>query len=237
MSRVYTLPIRPLLHTFGRWETSVSSDSDPIYSFLLLPPSHTRDEHGQRWSRHDTAYDVFEIREALFAIRTPDDALEFFRSYGPWQVDRLLGNDANTLRFSALLRRQEFYRDALLHRPTKRPPRPKDRPQTQKELRDALEAVFLWRPLPMELLFGAPFVARVVCKDIEDAIRASVFLDRLEGFSWRRCVKADCGKPFRLTSKREKLYCTYECAHHQAVRDYNERRRSAKKKITRKGKG
>jgi len=110
------------------------------------------------------------------------------------------------------------------------------------QTRAAFEDYYLWQPLPMEMVFQQPPVVIVRCKDIQEAMRASVFLDRLDGFPWRRCAREDCGQVFKLESKRARLYCSTDCAHLKSVRSYNERKRAeaaraAKAKKWRKSQG
>jgi hypothetical protein len=129
------------------------------------------------------------------------------------------------IRFSEVMRRCDFYKNALLERSVEN----LGRTYKGDDVAEGVENFYLWQPLPMELVFKDPPAARIVCKDIEDSLRASVLLDRLDGFVWRRCRREDCGELFELKSKRAKLYCSTECAHLQSVRDYNERKKSAQK--------
>jgi hypothetical protein len=172
-------------------------------------------------------FSVFEIRDALFSIRKTEEALAFFQAYGPWQLKQLLGTETEIIRLSSLLNQRDFYRDALL---TGR----NMSGQTahgDEAMRKLFEGIYLWQPLPMEMVFKQPPAVVVRCKDIQDGLRASVFLDKVEGFSWRRCARKDCGKVYRLETKHAKLYCTPECAHLQASRDYNNRKRKTALKV------
>jgi hypothetical protein len=93
-------------------------------------------------------------------------------------------------------------------------------------MRTLMQDWYLWQPLPMEMVFRQPPAVVIRCKDIQDSMRASVFLDRLDGFPWRRCAREDCGKVFKLESKRARIYCSTDCAHLQSVRSYNDRKRA-----------
>lgn len=223
--RTYSVPIHSALQTRGEWQASMSAGPDPVFSFSLRPIRQWKEGDTERAKRDPLRVcDVFELRTEFFAIRTPGQALEFFQAFGPWQVEQPLSIVANAIPFSAVTRRRHFYEDALLNRSIEY----MGRKYSGDDVREGLENIYLWHPLPIELLFGQPLVGRVLCKDIEDSLRASVFLDRLNGFTWRRCARADCGKLFSLSSKRERLYCDTECAHLQAVRNYNDRKRIAK---------
>jgi hypothetical protein len=203
----------------------MSDDADPEFSFRLIVTT-IKEGNTTRHHWRDVVRDVFEVRHRVFAIRTPEDAMDLFEDWGPWQLAKAFDTAGAPIRFSAVIRRRDFYENALLHRSVEK----LDRVYGEPEIVEGVEDFYLWQALPMELVFGDPPAARVACKDIEDALRASVFLDRLDGFVWRRCRREDRGALYELTSKRVKLYCSSECAHLQSVRDYNERKKSARKK-------
>lgn len=233
--RFYSLPVVPYLETRGGWRVQMSGDADPIFSFSARRPQPKEEGGVKSWSLDPTQFNVFEIRESLFAVRTPADALRFFETFGPWQIERHFGTEAREIRFSGVVRQRDFYLDALLTRdPWDGGPR---RGTTDEELGAVMQDWYLWQPLAMEMVFQQPPAVVVRCKDIQDAARASVFLDRLDGSPWRRCAREDCGKAFKLESKRARLYCSTDCAHLQSVRSYNERKRAAaaKAKSTTKG--
>jgi hypothetical protein len=56
------------------------------------------------------------------------------------------------------------------------------------------------------------------------AIFATIQIDHWSRARLRRCVKPDCWKVFQADDPR-KVYCSHECAHHQAVRRYRQRQR------------
>jgi len=230
--RTYSLPIIPFLETLGEWETVVSQDSDPEFSFSLRPVKFTEQDGMKSWSREPlNQQPAFEIREAFFAVRETSQALAFFQTFGPWQMGVHLGTQARTIRFSAVLRQRNFYEDALLTREIMSV----RKSSTNSELRASLEDLYLWSNLPMEMVFRQPPAIICRCKDIVDSLRATVFLDRLDGSPWRRCAREDCGHVFKLTSKRARLYCSTDCAHLQSVRGYNSRKAARAK--TGAGKG
>jgi hypothetical protein len=235
MSRkFYSLPVVPYLETRGGWRVQMSEDADAVFSFSARLPQPKEVGGAKSWSLDPTHFNVFEIREALFAVRTPADALQFFETFGPWQIKQHLGTEAREIRFSGLIRRRDFYQDGLL-RPE--PFRTSGIAEGDEQTRAAWEDYYLWHPLAMEMVFHQLPAVIVRCKDIEDAVRASVFLDRLDGSPWRRCAREDCGTVFKLESKRARLYCSTDCAHLQSVRSYNERKRAdaAKAKSGTKG--
>ncbi len=236
---IYAISIDPILETRGEWDARLSEESDPEISFVFHPNQpQANEDGGTTWAaspfRHEEG---FELRESFFAIRTAEDALNFYRRYGPHQVMKPLDTVAKPLRFSAVVRIRKFYMHALFERSIDN----MRRKYSGEGLHEGTENIYLWQNLYTELLFRQPAAAVVRCKDVEDALRATVFLDRLRGMPWKLCAREDCGKPFEQSSKRTKLYCSTDCAHLQSVRDYNERKRKVTAKTTKpslkKGKG
>lgn len=222
--RVFSLPIYSALKTRSPWRVNMSDDPDPEFSApqLIVRTLKEGSTTHHRWE--DVTEDIFEVRRRVFSIRTPNDVMELLEDWGPWQVKEPFDVKGDPIRFSAVMRQRDFYKNALLERSVDN----LGRTYKGDDVAEGVENFYLWQPLPMELVFKDPPTARVVCKDIEDSLRASVFLDRLDGFVWRRCRREDCGELFELKSKRAKLYCSAECAHLQSVRNYHERKKSAK---------
>jgi hypothetical protein len=230
--KIYSIPVIPVLETLGEWEAGMSGDADPEIYFSLRPVQIKEENGAKSWSRAPLIQrNAFEVREAFFAIREAAQALAFFQTFGPWQVGVPMATEARPIRFSAIVRRQKFFQDALLNRKIWSV----RNPTTDSETRTAFEDFYLWHNLPTEMVFRDPPVILCRCKDIMDSIRATVFLDKLDGLPSRRCAREDCGKVFKLRSKRSKIYCSEKCAHLQSVRSYNSRQVTKAK--SRKGKG
>lgn len=227
-NRIFSVPIIPYLDTRGGWDVALSDEPDPLFTFSWRAIEVVNQDGSKSWSLRQTNINVFEIREALFSVNDASQATAFFQAYGPWQIKEYLGLESNPFRLSGLLRQRDFYRDALLSREI----RNSGKASTTDEMRALLQDWYLWQPLPMEMVFHNPPAVIVRCKDIQDAMRASVFLDRLDGFTWRRCAREDCGKIFKLESKRARIYCSTDCAHLQSVRSYNDRKRAEVAKPT-----
>lgn len=219
---IYSLPIASYLEVQGEWETTMGQEDDPVFCFAQRP-DHQRRMHPGRFK------DAFALREQLFAVKNGDDVLSFFREYGPYQLEKPLAS-AHPVTLSFVLQKRDFYLNALLR------PIESGRVYSGDSAGEGLKDIYLWQNLPMELVFRQPMQAFVRCKDIEDALRASVFLDRLRAMPWRRCMREDCGKPFEVPSRRAKIYCSQECAHLQSVRFYNKRQQAAKP-AKKRGKG
>jgi len=189
--RHFSLPVYSALSTRAPWRISVSNDPDPIFSTrLIVRTEQEGNTTHYRWD--DVAEDVFDLRRRVFDVTTIEDAKKLFEECGPWQVEKVGDVEGKPVRFSAVIRSRDFFKHALLERSID------NRARTYEggEVAEAFENVYLWQALPMDLLFTDPVTARVVCKDIQDAVRASVFLDRLEGFRWKRCKRQDCGQGY-----------------------------------------
>jgi len=52
----------------------------------------------------------------------------------------------------------------------------------------------------------------------EAAIRTTTTMDLLRKLKFKTCARPDCDKPFPVTSKHERNYCTQYCAHLESVR-------------------
>jgi hypothetical protein len=70
-----------------------------------------------------------------------------------------------------------------------------------------------------------PFLA-ITDRHCVPAIETTITLDKMRDIPFRICQRPNCGTLFKLASKRVRLYCTYDCAHAEAVR----RGREAKKR-------
>jgi hypothetical protein len=60
-------------------------------------------------------------------------------------------------------------------------------------------------------------------------------MSRKSGFKWTRCARKGCDQIFEQTTRCQKLYHSPDCAHLQAVNDYNARQKGkVRKPITKK---
>lgn len=220
--RQYSLPIYSALRTRAPWRVSVSDEPDPIFTTkLIVRTGKDGTTTNYRWD--DVAEDVFDLRRRVFDVAAIEDVKKLLEECGPWQVKSRDDVEGIPVRFSAVIQRRDFFKHALLERSIDNTARTYEGDQ----IAEAFENFYLWHPLPMELLFRDPPTARVACKDIEDSLRASVFLDRLDGFRWKRCKRQDCGQVFELKSKHDRVYCSASCARLQAARDHIKRGKQA----------
>jgi hypothetical protein len=159
---------------------------------------------------------AFAAMKDFFAIKIPDDALAFFKNYGPLQLapgpgGKLRGT-ATPVRYSAVIARRDYWLNAsrkgiddLHHEPT--------------DIRGFFEDINLLLPLRAELMFNSPVLA-VRCLDVEEALKASVHIDRLNGLAWGLCAWKKCGRPFSIGSHPEKVFCSPKCAGRQTSKTW-----------------
>ena len=228
-SEKYTLSIVAPLKVREEWRVSMNQARDPEFSFA-------QENQAGFSSFTFRSEDAFAVRTDFLAIRSPEDALRFFGQYGPFQYqsDEASGTKkGNTARpepvkWSLILQAQKDFEDALL------------KPGIPTEKAWLYNLVF-GQPLTLELPFRAvtPELSRLnwkddaaiaYCHDVVDALRASIFLSRMRGFKWKRCARQGCNQLFEQDTKHQKIYCTPECAHLQAVNNYNARQKKRARK-------
>ena len=102
---------------------------------------------------------------------------------------------------------------------------PRDISSLQSSVREALiSPAKVWfrsryASPPMMNSRSAEFPYFVILTDAcEAAIRTTTTLDLLRQLKFKTCARPDCAKPFPVTSKHEKSYCTMYCAHLESVR-------------------
>jgi hypothetical protein len=189
-------------------------------------------EYGLDEKHKRLLHDGWAAREELLA-RSPQEFFSFVGLYGQFNFG------AWDIGSGIFCRRDKDSRTALVHAFDLLE---KEVAEWQLLIRDALQTPHaqwgqlakrhrpgrvnhLTRPLPIKLEYrnGIP-AGQIVCQNgVFGAIAASVQLDVLRGYNFKTC--ASCGASFRLESKHERIYCSYECAHLEAVR----RSRSRKK--------
>jgi hypothetical protein len=205
---VHTLGLEPFLELWGNWEVTKSDGEDPLFS---LKNHHAQSETTRNSPR------AFEAMKGFFSIKTPNDALEFFKKYGPLQLESGLGGKKNRgvavpVRFSTVIARRDSWLNASR--------RGRNARQYQaKDMQAFVDDVNLMLPLHAELLFDNPVLA-VRCLDVEEALKAAVHIDRLNGLAWGLCAWKKCGKAFSIGSHPEKKFCSPECAGRQSSKTW-----------------
>jgi hypothetical protein len=217
----YTLLIAADLRVREEWQVSMSPAQDPKFSFARKSQVVRR----HRWE------DAFRVRLDFLTIQSPEDALQFFKLYGPFQykVDKTGSKNADpepeSVLWSVIERAVNDFEQSLI----------------AQEVPKWLYRFTFGQPLMLELPFQpiTPELTRYPdwkedaaiahCNDVVEALRASIFLSRIRGFQWKRCARKGCGQLFEQDTKHQKIYCSPECAHLQAVNDYNARKKKALK--------
>ena len=242
----YTLPVAAALHRRAEWRVEMDDSTNPTFTFGLEERNHLRMYYRE--------IDADTVQSEFFRIRTPHDAFGFFRRYGPWEIvpdekanSKLAGTKARPVKWSFVNSARSQLEGAFLEDriPASVYSQLFDRPLklelpfvgSQHDLRhdedqdDDKWIVYCEEVAGPKVTFpdrlDDDHEAVVHCHDVFDALRASIFLARLSSSKWKRCARPDCNQLFESQSKRERLYCTPECGHLQAVRDYNARKRAA----------
>jgi hypothetical protein len=205
-----SLPVVALLSTYQHWKVEMSNDPDPVFSFALEPNRLIRREDGSFWGNwlDKREKDAHEVRERFFTIENPEQALAFFRDFGPWRVDELWGKRADPISFSQIKEKLRFYENAIVNKDES------DNLSFSAEFREKQQC---WL---------------VACKDVLACVRTTVILDRAS--RWRWCERKDCtAPPFECGNHGRKYHD--ECAWLQRKR--NQRDRAKKKQVGKGRKG
>jgi hypothetical protein len=177
------------------------------------------------------------MREGFFQIDNPADAFEFFRKYGVWRFSRFDGDLPSDkfpnswmpgegehpfpISFSELIYQRNYFEDALNCKPADWTQRAWiNTGDSDRDLALLREVMYLHEPFTGGLgisvvnqegdTFPGPFMGSLICNEIQDALRATILLDWMEGREWLRC-KA-CRRVFKRTSKHPQFYCCAACA-------------------------
>jgi len=141
-----------------------------------------------------------------------------------------LGNEGEplSLRYKDLMYQRNYFETALSEGPaewvtqtTKSGRYRRDgEGENDAELRASSEVAYLFGgtstgpPVTLgilpEMSYPGPFLGRITCHEIQDALRATVILDWMEGREWPRCK--ECKSLFKRVSKRPQIYCSSRCS-------------------------
>lgn len=183
--------------------------------------------------------DPWLMREKFFKIgNDPADALKFLSEFGVWRFSRGHGDGPShkfphsraidvdnaeplTIRFSELIYQRNFFEDALNCKPSDWLYRASVTSGDPDRDAEALsEMMYLYGSsggsFDMSIvnlqgsIFPGPFKGSVECFEIQDALRATILLDWMEGREWPRCK--ECRRVFKRTSKHPQFFCCAACA-------------------------
>lgn len=248
------------------WLVEMSEGDDPVFTFSR--------EGWQPWRALDftelqkrlqasphpfdgfvssTMVDPWLVRERLFAIESPQEALAFFREFGLWRYSRGDGDESSVrfpvgwtanceeeplpISFNDLLYQRDFFERALSLGPSRWEQFIRAKESTGDiDSRGMGEGAYLFGgtmigpkvnlTITSKTLYPQPMHGRLTLYEIQDAIRATVLLDWMEGREWPKCK--ECGKRFKRTSKHPMVYCSPRCS--SRARQASLRRNRAKQK-------
>jgi len=169
--------------------------------------------------------DAWRVREQFFAIQTPVDAKIFFEKFGPYQFENQNGrSEPLPIKFRSLIRQKEFFLDALKH-PLNEWRRLTD--ETHKSTPDGKTRAFIenfstWQPVPMELRFEPILIGVAISNGVQEAIRATIFLDKAKERKFDVCI-CGCDRAFERTRKDRLYYDPVECGNKQRQKDWRDR--------------
>lgn len=225
-SEKHTFPVIALLTTFNTsyegmgtrdlWRVSMSKSSDPEFSFI--------NANTQQGIGH-TDVDAFDVLERFLDLHSPEEVLAFFQRYGPFQLLPQEGSQprqAQSVRWSHIKQAQSDFEAAL-----KSPTLPA---HLYEFVFQTLKIQLRFRAVTPESRLGIDDAAIADCEDVVTALRASVFLTRKSGFRWKRCARKRCNKLFELDTKRDRIFCSSDCAQISASNAYNARQKKSKRK-------
>jgi hypothetical protein len=240
------------------WLVTMSGGSDPVFTFTRdgwrpwkavgLAELAAMNNKGERGLLDRLVSCIvvnpWIVRDQLFNIEKPTDALAFLREFGVWRYSRFAVDESSSrfpigwakdseaeplpLTFSDLMYQRDFFESALSHGPSEwvRQTRATGMRRRATEgasdaaLRASTEIVYLFGGSSLglevnlglipEMSFPGPFFGRVTCHEIQDALRATILLDWMEGREWPKCK--ECGKRFKRTSKHPQIYCGSRCS-------------------------
>jgi hypothetical protein len=210
----------------------MNGDPDPEFTFKLKRRIVQNEDGTFGLVKHEKS--AHDVRDRIFAISkpdsTPEQALAFFQEFGPFMVNEKL--EGLPIRFSWFKQKLEAYEAALLNKNYW------DESGDPDDLEDAVWFLYLRQPLQAEIRKGVRALSEclvVVCKDVNECLRATVFLDSLTGPGRGRCENLACSKIFQKTRKKRR-FCSRKCE--ELIKKRNQRKKAkeaAQKKQAKKG--
>jgi hypothetical protein len=145
--------------------------------------------------KHSHPADAWQLRDDFLSLKTDsEEALAILNRWGRWIPWR------NYVDMAEIIALQRAVRQALT---------------------SPAEIWFrsLYASPPMVNSRSSEFPYFVMVTDAcEAAIRTTTTMDLLRQLKFKTCARPDCDKPFPVTSKHERNYCTQYCAHLESVR-------------------
>jgi hypothetical protein len=185
------------------WSVSLQ---DGRFKFSFTRREVPDPEHPGRTRARPLHFDPYPMRERFLSITTPEEALSFFKKYGPLDVSDPrpmvemapgAAGTASDTTFESLLELQKLYEKALLN--------PKHK---FTELRDIFRLNLFRSPdFAIHLLRQPVIVAESAY--VSHAIYTTLYLDRLAGLKSVRCP--ECHRTVRQESQHFQRFCGTRC--------------------------
>jgi len=145
--------------------------------------------------KHSHAADAWELRDDFLSLKANSEAaLAFLNKWGRWILHR------NYVDMPEIIALQQAVRQALTY---------------------PAEIWFcsLYASPPLVNSRSWEFPHFVILTDAcKAAISMTTTMDLLRQFKFKTCARPDCCKPFPITSKHKREYCSEYCAHLESVR-------------------
>lgn len=159
--------------------------------------------------------DAWAVREEFLGVKNPVAALDFLNKTGRFILYSLKDELHNFSEWQELIRQL-----------IKTKPKDWEKPCTSY-------SSDMWRIVKYSQKYGFDFDYRdlhphgtVFAGLTLTAILATVHIDHLRGAKFKFCARKDCGRPYEITSRHRRKFCSMYCAHFTGVR----RSRAKKKK-------
>jgi hypothetical protein len=181
-------------------------------------------EHGWQFSPKRTTNELaelnpWEVRDKFLRLRHDDrDALRTFL----WTTGSFCWLDHRPIAESELWQFQAVIREQLLN-----PRVSENRTRRATELENIIHNRIQRHVLNINVGFeDGSLVGEAEAINTFDAILSTIFLDRLKNLRFKVCQRPDCAAIYELTSRHNRKFCSYDCAHLMTVR----RSRTGKKR-------
>jgi hypothetical protein len=219
-------PRHPTLPITFVWSMKIGAEGMPLFEGrqqLGAEPTGPRDDWEYMRGDLYPEREGWEVRQRFLAVTSPSEALDFLNAVSRFSLfSRFMRWREAPLRFDHFVRLQTFTKQAVqteIDRWDFTPLR-----CFSKEIRELFET---WPNVAIALYEGIP-ISFVITYSAMEAIAATLHIDKVIGTTYRFCKREGCPVSFPLGSQRTRIFCSYECAHLQAVR--NSRAKKARSK-------
>jgi hypothetical protein len=197
------VPVKAVLTIADGWTVTLHGER---FKFSFTRRVIPDPEHAGRTSAQSLHFDPYPMRERFLAITKLEEAMGFFKKYGPLDVSDPrpmvemapgAAGVASDVSFESLIELQRLYAKALLS--------PK---QKFTELREVLRLNLFRSPnFSIHLLRQPVIVAESAY--VSQAIYTTLYLDRLAGLKSVRCP--ECHRTVRQENQHFQRFCSAQC--------------------------